>query len=381
MAPFYRRLAQSDELDVTVLYCSEFGTGTALDQRPTTNFGRSVTWDIDAYSGYRSKLIWGPVAAHPQRRWTVLAPGLAKELRPDAYDAVVVYGWAYPSHWLAFLLSRLRHIPFLIYGDTNVRDSGSFLPTPARRAVLGTLFRQSAGALYTGTFNRDFYIRYGMEPEDLWFSPYAIDSERFAAGDRDATRTRLGLRDDVSYFLFVGTLIPRKRPLSVLAAVAELQRRGRRVGAVFVGTGELGTRLDEQVSDLGVTDVHALGFVNQTELPDIYAAADALVLPSGKDPRATVVNEAMAAGRPVVISNGTGVWGPGDLVSHGMQGLVFDDGDERALIEACDVLTDRDRRERMGSAAAKRAGEWSFDVAARGWEEAVDTVTRRQRVD
>lgn len=374
MAPFYRRLAQVTGLEVTVLYCSAFGT--ASDPRPMANFGQKVVWDVDPFGGYRWRMLHSPIQAHPQRRLTVLGTGLVRELQRERYDALVVYGWAYPVNWLSFLLARARAIPFLLYGDTNVRAPGSHLPSPLRRGLAAGLCGLASGALYTGTFNRDYYIRNGMPPERLWFSPLAVDSARFAAGRRELTRKRLGLRDGVTYLLFVGTLVPRKRPDSLLTALHKLQHEGHAVGAVFAGAGELEPVLRRQVEESRLHDVELLGFVNQSELPDLYAAADVFVLPSRKDPRGMVVNEAMAAGRPVIVSTGTGVWGPGDLVEHGREGFVVDTDDDRALAESVRRLLDPSLRQSMGHAASERAAYWSFDRAAAGWVQAVDAVTR-----
>lgn len=372
-ATFFRLLEGEPDLDVTVLFTSRFGT--PLDPRPARNFGQRVVWDTDLFEGYRSKILWGPGRAHPQRRWTVLGLGLVAELRRGSYDAIVIYGWSYPVNWLAFVLARAHDVPFLLYGDTNVRDPGSHLPAPVRLSVIGALARKSAGALYTGTFNRDFYIRHGMPPEKLWFSPYAVDSDHFGSGSRERGRDRLGLSPDVCYFLFVGTLVARKRPLDLLRALGTLQERGHAVGAILVGTGEQEEALRAFAGEHALSHVHFAGFVNQGELPDVYAAADAFVLPSAKDPRATVVNEAMAASRPVVVSTGTGVWGPGDLVADHREGFVFPTSDVPALARACEALTDVETRARMGAAAYSRARDWSFDLAVRGWREAIAAVT------
>ena len=150
--------------------------------------------------------------------------------------------------------------------------------------------------------------------------------------------------------------------------------RGQHVGAIFAGSGQLGTTLERKVRETQSRDVRLLGFVNQTQLPDIYAAADALVLPSEMDPRASVVNEAMAAGLPVVISSGTGVWGPGDLVRHGREGLVFRAADIDQLTLSCEFLLDSAKRDRMSSSAANRIQIWSYDTAAAGWCQAAHEV-------
>jgi glycosyltransferase involved in cell wall biosynthesis len=377
-APFFAYLAQKGELDLTVLYCANIGS---TDRAPDmSNFGRSVIWDVDLLEGYRWKLLANPVRADPQRRLSMLGVGLLSELRASRYDLVVNYGWAFPADWLSFALSQSRRIPFLLYGDTSIRDEATFLSGPVRytvrNLVLSALCGRAAGALYTGTFNRDFYIRHRVPPDRLWFSPWSIDSARFRGRPREEMRNRFGLKDDVCYFLFSGSLIARKRPAALVNAIDELQRRGHRAGVLLAGSGALEQELRHDVERLGIADAHFLGFVNQRTMPDVYAAADVLVLPSERDPRATVVNEAMTAGRPVIISSRTGVWGPGDLVQHGRQGFVFDVQDPRLLIDYCERVLDPELRSRMGDAAASRAKWWSFDLAANGWLEAALAVTR-----
>lgn len=374
-APFFRRLAGEPGIELTVLYCSMLGT--SANGRPVAAFDRALVWDLDLLEGYRWKLLGNPVEADPQRRWTLLNPGIIGELRSRRYDAVVNYGWAYPADWLSFAVARRLGIPFLLYGDTDIRGRGLGRGHGTRAVAMRWLCQQAAGALYTGTFNRDFYIRHGMRPDALWFSPWAVESGRFEAAPREPARARLGLRPEVCYFLFVGTLIERKRPAMVVEAVAELQRHGHKAGLIVVGSGPLEDMLHRKVRELEVRDAHFLGFLNQSQLPEAYRASDVFVLPSRWDPRATVVNEAMSAGVPVVISTGTGVWGPGDLVKDGREGLVFRADVQRELVDACRRLLDPPTRRRMGLAARERVRRWSYDTALTGWLEALTSVTAR----
>jgi glycosyltransferase involved in cell wall biosynthesis len=338
------------------------------------NFGRDVVWDVDLLGGYESKLLRTLGHPSPQNPWTMLGLGLVRELQKSKYDVLVSYGWAYPSNWLTFALARARRIPFLLYGDTNVRDSGQRLPTGIRFPLIAALCRMAAGALYTGTLNRDFYVKHGMPPEQLWFSPYAVHTDLFASGDRGKGRQALGLLDACVYLLYVGSLIPRKRPWSVLNVARNLQRDGHSVGVIFAGSGELDASLRRKVAMERISDVHFLGFRNQHSLPEVYAAADILVVPSERDPRATVVNEAMAAARPVVVSTGTGVWGPGDLIQDGAEGYVFPTEREDLLQQACEALLDPQLRFRMGRLARAKAEQWSFTRAADGWISAAEAI-------
>ena len=375
-APLFKRLAEIPDLDLTVLYSSTLGT--ALSSQQMLNFDHRVVWDIDLLDGYRWKVLRNPIPAHPQRRWSFVSPEVCTELASGRYDVLVSFGWAYPVDWLSFFTARLLRIPFLLYGDTDVRDTGSGRIRAARSFALTWLCRHASGALYTGTFNRDFYIRHGMTPERLWFSPWAIDNGRFAKPDREKARALLGLDETVCYFLFVGTLLPRKCPNLLVSAVAQLQQQGHSVGLILAGSGPMEAELRRQVAYRNMTDVHFLGFMNQSKIPMVYAAGDVFVLPSQRDPRATVVNEAMAAGLPIIVSSGTGVWGPGDLAQHGHDALVFPTGDLAALRDACMYLTDPRARADMARVAAARMEHWGYEAAVAGWRSAIDATLNGQ---
>lgn len=369
-APLFREITRRGRIDLTVLYESVLGTG--LEDMHVEAFGRSLAWDVDLLEGYEHRFLSRARKVTPQRRRGMLDPSVVDALRRGRFDVAVIFGWAHATEIIAMVAARLLRIPYLLYTDTDARDPGTSGRPELRRLVLSAIVRAAAGALYTGTFNRDLYLRFGTPPQRLFFSPWSVERERFGGGDRHATRARLGLREEVVYSLFVGTLIERKRPLDLLDAVARLQQAGAPAGALMVGTGPLEDAVRRRCAELA--DVHFLGFAGQSELPDVYAAADVFVLPTSHDPRATVVNEAMAAGLPVVITDGTGVWGPGDLVADGREGLVVPVGDAGALAHAIERLVDAECRARMGAAARARLDTWNYEVAAEGWERAVQSL-------
>ena len=79
-----------------------------------------------------------------------------------------------------------------------------------------------------------------------------------------------------------------------------------RAALAFVGAGPERERLTAFVERHEVPDVYFLGFWNQSELPRIYGACDVFVLPSENESWGLVVNEAMCAGLPVVVSEEVG---------------------------------------------------------------------------
>src|SRR5581483_11977533 len=161
------------------------------------------------------------------------------------------------------------------------------------------------------------YWRHYHYPTDrLFFSPHCIDVEWFATRATPAAaaalRDKLGLGRDRKVVLFAGKLVPFKRPLDLVDAVALLRQNGSDISIMVAGAGELGDEMGARAEVLNVP-LHPLGFCNQSEMPAAYAAADALVLPSdGRETWGLVANEALACGRPIILSDAVGS-GP-DLV-------------------------------------------------------------------
>jgi glycosyltransferase involved in cell wall biosynthesis len=116
-----------------------------------------------------------------------------------------------------------------------------------------------------------------------------------------------------------------------------------------------------------------LGFVNQNDLPDVYAGADIFVMPSEREPWGLVLNEAMAAGLAAVASDEVG--GGVDLLEHERTGFVFPSRDWDTMVGIVRrLVADDELRQRVGSAAAERARAYSYDAAARGVTQALASL-------
>ena len=128
---------------------------------------------------------------------------------------------------------------------------------------------------------------------------------------------------------------------------------------VFAGDGPERSNLERRATELGLADrVRFLGFLNQSQLPSAYCAADLFVLPSLFEPFGLVVNEAMLCGLPVAVSDRVGA--KFDLVRPDENGYVFPAGDVEALAAILrQILPDAEKRARMGAAARQRMETWS----------------------
>lgn len=393
LAPWFRVLAQSPRLDVTVLYGDDHGL-TRGGHDP--GFGRDVRWDVDLLSGYRSERLRNDSPRPGVGTFTGIASTqVFGRLTPARFDAVLIQGWNFALYPLALAAARLRGLPVLLRAE-SVRFEGE-PPAPAttpravlKRAVLRRYLGACAAALYVSRGNRRLLKDYGVPDERLFSSPYAVDGERFALpaperrAAREAVRARLGIRGDRPLLLFVGKLQPVKAPALLLDAYAALRARGTDAALCLAGDGPLRETLAARTNagDRALADVILAGFQNQSELPALYAAADALVLPSVRETFGVVVVEAMHAGLPVVASDRVGC--AEDLITPGHTGEIFPQGDAAALTAALERLLGPGtgtgaiaRCQARGEEARARAATWSYAEATAGLVAALDAVVGR----
>jgi len=349
--PLFRHLARRTDLDVTVLYSSLSGAQDYWD----AGFGTTVKWDLPMLDGYRYKVLRSYFAGKRDPVSHGFSPGVVTEIIQGHYDAVMVFGWGRPTSWLAFWGAWLSGVPWMLHGDTNViyEKEKRGLRGKLRKLVLRTLLNRTSAFLTTGTFNREFYRYHGASPDKCFMVPLAVDNDYFAEraqnakADRAKIRRRYAIPQEAVLLLFVGKLVACKRPQDLLYAIASL--RGSQVWAAFAGDGELMPYLRSEAQRLELRNVCFLGFRNQSELPEIYGISDVLVLPSSRDHKPLATNEAMACGLPVIASDRTGVWGPGDIVRDGENGFVYPCGDIPRLAQAITSLViDCNLRVRMG---------------------------------
>ena len=356
--PLYRQLAARGTVELSVLYLTDGGLRPVL----VPEFGVPVSWDIDLLSGYRHQFLPGPGPG--RRRWR----HLARWIRSN--DVVVIHGHSDPGMLTAVALCRALGVPYLLRGDSGPDGRSGGWRGAVRWGVARTVVSGSAGGLSTGELNRQFYQRY--QAPRITFAPYSVDNARFAqppATGRAELLARWGLDPARRLVMFCGKLAPVKQPLDLAMAV---QRLTEPVSVLFAGDGPLAGQVKAMLTPgQGVVT----GFVNQTELPDYYHAADILVLPSQLERWGLVVNEAMAAGVLPVVSDLVGC-GP-DLV-EGL-GEIYPSGDAEALATALTRALHRCGDPHLADQLRRRVADYGIAATAAGFEHATLDAARAAR--
>jgi len=389
LVPWFVHASGHPRLDLTVLLGDEHGLRAGHDP----DFGRAFRWDVDLETGYR-RVVLPNQALRPGvgRFWGIASLAVFSELTAARYDAVVIQGWNYALYPLALLAARRAGLPVLMRAESACLPGEAPAVTPrqlAKDAVLRRYLGACAGALAVSSGNRRLLLHYGMPPARVFSSPYAVDGERLRRSSAQrlaaqaALRARLGLQagapaavGEPPILLYCGKLVAVKDPQLLLAGFAALRRGGTPAVLVVVGDGPLRGELQDYTRAHAVPDVHFLGFKNQSELPELYAAADALVLPSRRETFGVVVIEALHAGVPVIASDGVGC--AEDLVLAEQTGLQFPRGDVAALTRCLEALcageSGRARRQQLAAGARARAASWTYAESTAGLVQALDAI-------
>lgn len=368
-APFFRLLAKEPDLDLQVLFCSTDGARVYRDAEMQTTF----RWDLDLLGGYRHRFLRNFGFGDGYTR--LINPGIVPALLFRRYDAAIFFlGWGTITSLLGIAACRMRGTPIFLFGDSSFPPPETTLASRLRAGLLRTIFRITDRFLVSGVLNADYYRQYGADDARFHLVPWAIDNarfeegSRFAPGERAAMRARFDVGDGDMAIVFSGKFLPRKDPMTLLRAIDAMQHRDR-TAVIFLGNGELRDEMEAFAKARNLR-VHFAGFVNQTDLPKHYAMADVFVLPSLDDPRATVVNEAMASGLPIVITDRCGPIG--DIVQHGDNGFVFAPGDVPTLARDLDALAaDPELRARMARRSRELIATWDYSSGVRGVMEAL----------
>ena len=361
-APLYAYLNAAPDVSITAFYLSDISIRGGFD--PT--FGRPVKWDVDLLAGYDARFIKGAEQRNNLHGFfSILAPSIWREIRTGDFDAVVVHGHTPAALLIAAASAKLAGVPVFTRGDTHLGLARSSLKGVLRAPVMGAYYRQLNGVLAVGSANGDFYRAMGVPEAKIFSVPYTVDNSRFVAAssvsksERVKIRASIGVKDDHPVILYAAKYSRRKHPDDLIRAAALLRQSGMAFHVLMVGSGEMDAELRALVSSLRLDNVRFTGFVNQGELPRIYAASDVFVLPSDNEPWGLAVNEAMCAGLPIVLSDEVGC--VADLVRDGENGATFPAGDvERFAAALRPLIANADLRRHMGAVSRDIIDRWSY---------------------
>jgi len=382
-APLLRRIAQETDIDLTVFFGSDFSVKGYRD----AGFGVGVKWDVPLLDGYNHVFLPKIRDGQDTSFATPMNYGIVSSLRgrggEPPFDVLWVHGYATVNSMHGILAAKGLGIPVLLRADMWLRDRArSGLKLALKSLFFTGLTRLVDGVLTVGTLNADYWRHYFGDDIPQFLMPYAVDNLYFSERALEAQSRRadlqaeLGLDPRRQVILFASKLQSRKNCNHLIEAYARLSRASGiepEPYLVIVGDGEERAALERQASATGFDSIRFCGFRNQSELPRFFDLATVFVLPARHEPWGLIVNEAMNAARPVIVSDDVGC--ATDLIDDGVDGCIYPVGDVGALENALRrVLDTPGVAETMGQRAFKRIQSWSFAEDIQGLRRALASV-------
>lgn len=315
----------------------------------------------------------------PSRRWRagkhslLLNRGLWAALERANPQTVICGGYNYPASWETLWWARRRKARFVLWTESNERDkrSGS-----AGVEWLKRYFVRSCDAFVVPGKSSFAYLEtlgasdQAIFTARIFTAPNAVDNNFFATQAENVRARASAFRDKLKlparYILFVGRLVPEKGVFDLLDAYAKLEGEVRReVGLVFAGDGVSREDLRRRAKRITPGAVCFPGFAQREDLAGLYTLAETLVLPTHTDPWGLVVNEAMACGLPIIVTDAAGC--AADLVEDGWNGYVVAPRNAEKLSVAIDSLVRQTELKRqMGARSLERIQNYSPEACGDG---------------
>lgn len=312
---------------------------------------------------------WGRISSSSFERMTLmgsndvasgraLAATLRAALDGVRPDVLFVPGWDSTGATTALTWARRFETRVVVMSDSQERDAPRSRP---KEWVKRQILCLADGMFVAGSRHRDYAILLGMPPDRIRMGYDVVDNGHFTRGviaarrDEDRPLER-------PYFLASARFLPRKNIAGLLRGYAR-HRHAQSDAApdlIIMGDGPEREAIETEVAALGLGEaVHLPGFVSYEAIPRYLAFATAFVHVPISEQWGLVVNEAMASGLPVVVSDACGC--VPDLVAGKGCGIVVNACDEESLAAAMNDLVgmlQSDRRE-MGRRAKEVMAEFT----------------------
>jgi glycosyltransferase involved in cell wall biosynthesis len=338
---------------------------------------RGIEWSAkgyDAWGAARTPVRYHKVSLFPEA--TNRSPGndelrsaFSSALEQGKPDVVAINGWNNFGSLIAANCCVRRRIPMVVMSESSRQDKPR---TGWKENIKRRIASLYSAALVGGQRHVEYLAELGM-PRERIFTGYDVVDNHYFCQKADEIRS---LKSEVrqkyalpkNYFLASARFVEKKNLPKLISAYAQYRDRLKGIGVtdagyntcapwelVLLGDGPLRETLNSQLSTLSLNEhVHLPGFKPYDQLPVYYALANAFVHASTTEQWGLVVNEAIAAGLPVIVSNRCGC--APELVNG--NGFTFDPTNENALatrLLEMAALPDQER---------KNLGDNSYKIAA-----------------
>lgn len=320
--------------------------------------------------------------------WNNVQNALDRELTNFSPDAVAIPGWSSMAAISALYWAVRHNVGAIVMSESNASD---FKRYAASEWIKSQILNSADAALVSGVKSKAYLVRLNLEEGRIFTGYDAVDNDYFATYADVARRTgempeieggqRLDKRHRNAFFLSSARFVAKKNLSTLLDAYAYYRSHTDTSypwPLIILGDGDLRGMLEHKRRLLGLEGaVHFPGFKQYGELPRYYGTAGAFVHASRTEQWGLVVNEAMASGLPVAVSDRCGC--TQELVEDGVNGVTFPPDDVKAIASALNTIAHRVDRGAMSHASRERIARFGPEQFAEGLRAATQVAMVRNR--
>ena len=249
--------------------------------------------------------------------------GIIKAIRKFKPDIVNLTGYYDFASWAVLFYCKISNIKTILSNESTADDHAR---NKLKEFLKSLIIKQFDGYFNFGTLSKNYLLGLGVKPEKMLVNRNCVDNKALKNIYQNCLPQRIDRQKELNLasknFIFVGRLINYKNILVFLEAFGIAQSElNEDWGVIILGDGEQKEDLQQFVKEKNIRHISFQKGVSWQQVPEYLALSDVLVLPSYSEPWGLVVNEAMACGLPVIVSEKCGC--AIDLVKNGENGFLF----------------------------------------------------------
>lgn len=361
-APIFKKAAQHNQLDVTVLYAESLG----VELNFIPGFNTTLKWDIPLLEGYKYLFFKNYSKKRITGFFSRVNPGIFWYVLRKDFQVLMIHGHFTFSAWLAYFAGKISGKKIIIRGEAIPKKNSVGWKKALGRLFLRLYLYYSDAVMYSCSRNKSYWCSLKVPEDKMFFISCAVDNVQLQKDrlkllpEREKLRSTLGIGENDFVVLFCARFTNRKRPLDLIDAVESIEPNN--IVVLFVGDGPDRKKMESASKKKNIRTVFT-GFINQSKLSMYYNIANCYAILSEYDASPKTLNEALNFGLPIICSEMVGT--SDDLVKHNHNGFIVKVGDINDIAQHLKKLSkSRKLALKMGKRSEVLVRGWNFDQNA-----------------
>lgn len=267
---------------------------------------------------------------------------LAQEINRLLYakhpDIIFITGWYHKVHHYLLFKSFQKRIPLVLLSDSRFQDEKRFF---FKEFIKRLLIKGFSSAIVAGIESRNYLVKLKFSNE-LIFTPYDVVDNNYFLNHKNLEKIPYS-----NYFLCVARFIKRKNHKNLIKAFEIYKKNNGKLNLLMIGFGPEEKSIKKEINKSSFKKSIFIDSWKQiNKLPTFYKNSKAVILASFTDQWGLVINEAMACGKPCLVSKNCGCYL--DLIENSKTGWGFDSNNPNelaSLLHKVDSLNDLELKE------------------------------------